>query len=106
MANGILSYDGIGAEVPYFRENFPKALRAKNGKLEFGIFPAEFSTVHRLRPGEEKTHELWLTLDTQTPPVWKAKATPSFEHLRQTHALGFMGPRVAGSNSEYETYID
>ena len=105
-AAGVLSDGGVRLDVPWFRELFPKALRARNGRLELGLFPGEFSTRHRFRAGEQKTHDLWVCLGPGVTPPWPVYAVPDFDWLRASHALGYIGPRVAGSFTEYENYLD
>ncbi len=106
VADGTITAGGVRLDVPWFRELFPKALRIRNGNLEFGIFPEEFSTVHRLRAGEQKTHDVWISLDPAVRPPYPIYAAPSLDWLRATHALGFVGPRVEGRFDEYEDYLD
>ncbi|MCB9798841.1 hypothetical protein H6758_03900 [Candidatus Nomurabacteria bacterium] len=45
-------------------QNFPKAFRGKNNRLEVGLFPAEFSGQFELREGEYKTHSFYLRYHT------------------------------------------
>lgn len=51
---------GVAAGLPYFWQEFPKALRARASGLEVALLPAEFPDVHELQGGEEKTTEVWL----------------------------------------------
>ncbi|MBI1910565.1 MAG: hypothetical protein HYS21_01035, partial [Deltaproteobacteria bacterium] len=106
IADGILTTGGVRVDVPYFRELFPKALRARQGQLEFGIFPGEYSIRHRLRPGEQKTHDIWISLNPQVMPPWQRRCAPAFDYLRTSGALGFIGPRTGGQFQRYEDYID
>jgi hypothetical protein len=67
-----------------FRENYPKALRvAPGGVVEVGLLPGEFGPdgyAFTLRPGEHKTHEVWISqsgapptaepLFTEAPAAW------------------------------------
>ena len=50
----------VTAAVPHFWQNFPKAVEADDRRLTWRIFPGQFSDVHELQPGEQKTHECWL----------------------------------------------
>jgi len=106
IADGTLVAGGVRLDVPWFRELFPKALRVRSNRLEFGVFPGEFSTVHRLRAGEQKTHDIWISLDPTVQPPGPVYASPEFNWLRATGALGFIGPRVEGRYEEYEAYLD
>ncbi len=105
-AAGALVAGGVRLDVPYFRELFPKALRVRDNRIEFGIFPGEFSFDHRLRPGEQKTHDVWISLNTEQSSPPSLLAHPSFEWLRKTHAIGYFGPRIAGRYFAYEDYLD
>ncbi len=105
-ADGALAAGGVRFDVPYFRELFPKALRARNNQLEFGILPGEFSIGHRLRPGEQKTHDVWISVNPDQPSPRAAFAHPDFAWLRQTHAIGYVGPRIEGRYFAYEDYLD
>lgn len=106
IAEGTLVAGGVRMDVPWFRELFPKALRAREGRLELGLFPGEFSIDHRLRPGEQKTHDVWISLDPGITAPWSARVVPAFGWLRSTHGLGYIGPRVEGRFIEYEDYLD
>jgi len=106
IALGTLAAGGVRFDVPCFRELFPKALRARSGEIQFGLFPGEFAINHQLRVGEQKTHDLWITLDPETVPPIGLRAHPSFEWLRSTHALGYVGPRLSGQFEAYEDYLD
>jgi len=103
---GAMVTGGIRLYVPYFSELFPKALRAQNNRLEFGIFPGEFAIDHRLRPGEQKTHDVWISLNTDQSSPPSILAYPSFSWLRQSHAIGYVGPRIEGQYVAYEDYLD
>lgn len=50
---------GVTVAVRDFWQNFPKALRVTaTGRIEVGLFPAEFRARHNLRVGEQKTHDI------------------------------------------------
>ena len=65
QAPGWIALEGKGGSwslhIPYFWQNFPKALRAApDGTLEIGLFPSEFGGdghTFNLRSGEYKTHD-------------------------------------------------
>ncbi len=105
-ASGTLAAGGVRLDVPWFRELFPKALRARGNRLELGLFPGEFAAGHVLRVGEQKTVDVLIGLDETNDPPSMLYASPGFEHLRETHALGFIGPRVPGQFNDYEEYLD
>lgn len=54
------SENGIGFYCDKFWQNFPKALRASSGTIQFELFPVGFGKPQELQPGEQKTHEFWL----------------------------------------------
>jgi len=51
---------GIAAAVPYFWQEFPKALEADAGALKIELFPARYPDLHELQGGEQKTHAFVL----------------------------------------------
>jgi hypothetical protein len=99
-------HSGIHVEMPWFSESFPKAYRARNNQLEISLFPSEYSIDHRLRAGEQKTHDVWLSLDPSITPPTHVTAHPSLDYLRCSEGLGFIGPRREGQFEEYEDYMD
>lgn len=106
-ALGTMQSGRVRVEVPFFREIFPKALRLRGDRLEVGLFPGEFSQPHVLRAMEQKTYEVWISLNPDVRPPWEAYAFPGYAWMRQTHALGYLGPRVRGGQAEaYEAYLD
>jgi len=50
----------LGAAVPYFWQNFPRALDATPSGLRVAFFPPEAPDLHELQGGEQKTHECYL----------------------------------------------
>lgn len=106
FADGVITAAGVRLDVPWFGELFPKALRSREGCLEFGIFPGEFSIDHRLRAGEQKTHDVWISLDPSIRPPWDARAMPDFSTIHSTRGLGLVGPRHEGRYFDYEDYLD
>ena len=105
-AAGTLARAGVRLDVPWFREWFPQALRARAGQLEYAPFPGEYGRTHVLRVGEQKTHEAFVGLDPGTAAPWPVYASPAASYLRASEALGYLGPRVAGTFEEYEDYLD
>lgn len=54
----------VGAAVPEFWQQFPKAIAADGRSLTIGLFPSQWDDLHELQGGEQKTHELWLHFGT------------------------------------------
>jgi len=58
----------VQASVWRFREQFPKLLKAGEGRLEIGLFaPSAATPLYRPRFGEAKRHDIWLTFSPQAP---------------------------------------
>jgi hypothetical protein len=53
----------IAATVEDFWQNFPKALRWREDRLEVGLFPRESRGSFELQGGEQKRHAVWLEFD-------------------------------------------
>ena len=116
-ADGTLQQPALRIDVPYFAENFPKMLQAvaqrpEGQQMRVGLFPGEWvadeglqpAALHRLRPGEQKTMDVWLGLDPRTPAPWNLFAFPTIDALGT--ALSYIGKRIEGRFSEYDTYLD
>lgn len=50
----------LTAAIPYFWQQFPKAIEAKKGQLTLRLFPAQFNDLFELQGGEQKTHTCWF----------------------------------------------
>ena len=51
----------VSVASPQFWQNFPKGLSVDaNGTIRLGLWPKEFSDLHELQGGEQKTHEFWV----------------------------------------------
>jgi YetA-like protein len=51
----------LGLTMPRFWENFPKALEVDASSLTLRFFPKQYSDDHEIQPGEQKTHECFLS---------------------------------------------
>jgi hypothetical protein len=89
----------VALAVPEFWQNFPKALEASGSGITFRFFPHQFSDVHEIQGGEQKTHRFWLAIGqdpiTETPLDWcrnplVAAAEP--EWYCAAEALPFLTP--------------
>ncbi len=106
----------IGTSLPHFWQNFPKALEASDASLTLRLFPGQFSDLHELQGGEQKTHECWLSFGTDTvsvqpldwcrsptlacvDPAWTlaSGAVPLLAPLHPDHAA-FVQPAIDGSH--------
>jgi hypothetical protein len=46
----------LAVAIPQFWQNFPRAIGVTENGVEIGLFPRQFSDVHELQGGEQKTH--------------------------------------------------
>lgn len=94
-----------------FWQNFPKALRWKDGSLEIALFPNETETFHELQGGERKRHlmrfavgspEEMKALQAMREPV-RLTIDPGW--VERSGALSsFVAPHTSESQ-RYETYV-
>lgn len=79
--------------VPYFWQNFPKALEATDNIVTFRLWPKQFDDLHELQGGEQKTHVCFLGFDrdrvTHEPLEWGrsrvvARAEPAWYLTAET----------------------
>lgn len=54
----------LSCTIPYFWQNFPKALSCNNGVISVDLFPGQFADVYELQGGEQKTHSFYLHADS------------------------------------------
>jgi hypothetical protein len=89
---------GVAAALPDFWQNFPKAVEVDGHRLTWRIFPGQFSDVHELQPGEQKTHESWLAFGPDAAAAldgWAlspATVCPSPDWTLASGAVPFLGP--------------
>ena len=112
---GWLDSGGVTVAVPGLWQNFPKALRARGGRVEVGLFPGEFSMDHELRSGEFKTHTIWVRHhgDPCTCTASRARSALSavrldapVEAVSSSMAAGLFGPRSREVFPDYEFGVD
>lgn len=106
---------GITCAVEGLWQNFPKALRASSDGIEIGLFPGEYALHHELRPGEFKTHTLWIrhhapgasdVADRAMASTTRFRLLPSVLSMAHSGALGPFSPRLDASFPAYETGTD
>ena len=51
---------GVGAVLPRFWQEFPKAFEAQSGSLKIALFPSRCPDLHELQGGEQKTDSMYL----------------------------------------------
>jgi hypothetical protein len=106
--------DGAGyimATVEKFWQNFPKALRWRDGALGIGLFPAECTAGFELQGGEKKRHTVLVEFGgDSTAGVVAAMHTPLEVSLDPTEAaatgaVGYLLPASRDRNTRYLEYV-
>jgi len=74
----------IAATVPHFWQNFPKAIEVGDAGLALRLFPGQYSDLHEVQGGEQKTHEVFLSFGgdevTAEPLEWcRARVVPAVD---------------------------
>lgn len=59
----------LAVSLPYFWQNFPKALEAVGGAATVRLFPRQFDDLFELQGGERKTHSLILAFSPPDAPA-------------------------------------
>lgn len=101
----------MAATVENFWQNFPKALRWKDGALSIGLFPGESRARYELQGGEQKRHA--VLLDFGLPH--QESSIPRLQHplaawadpaaIEPSRAVPYFIPAQSDSNAEYLNYI-
>lgn len=103
----------LGMTTAYFWQNFPKAIDATADTLSMGLFPRQFSDVHEIQGGEQKTHTLHIAFakDTVTasPLMWARKPlVPVIDPAwaSRAEAMPYLLPRSEDPNTDYTAIIN
>ncbi|CDI03958.1 conserved hypothetical protein [Candidatus Competibacter denitrificans Run_A_D11] len=102
----------LAATVQDFWQNFPKALRYRDGKLSVALFPNEGQKLYELQGGEQKRHTIFVDVglgsqkavlaQLQHPiQVW---VDPSW--VEKTAAVSYFVSQPDDPNHSYIQYID
>jgi hypothetical protein len=99
----------VGAAVPHFWQNFPRALRVTPEALSVSFYSRAASDVQELQGGEQKTHECYLLLGSDPisdPPLeWcrsRLVACTSPEWCGQSMAVPYLTP---GATDPHRGYV-
>src|SRR5262249_2251214 len=104
--------DQVGVAMPYFWQNFPKAVEAGADGLVLRLFPRQVAEAGELEGGEQETHTLYVAFgpDTVTdePLAWcrmplLARAEPAW--YCGSGALPYLTPRPEGPPDAYERQV-
>jgi hypothetical protein len=103
----------IALTMPYFWENFPKAVEASEEGLVLRLFPPQYGDVHELQGGEQKTHEVYVAFGpdsvTGDPLAWarsplRIAATP--EWYCASGVVPYLTPKATDPHSQYLDLVD
>lgn len=105
--------DVLAVTMPYFWQNFPKAVEATADDLVLSLFPRQYADVHEIQGGEQKTHRFFLAFGrdpvTEVPLAWArspARAAAAPDWYCSTGAIPFLTPRADDRNTDYLRLVD
>jgi hypothetical protein len=97
----------IGITMPWFWQNFPKAVEVDGRAITLALFPCQFGDVHELQGGEQKTHTFAVAFGPDTSPEameWfrtppRAAAPPAW--YCASGAIPYLTPEADDPNAGY-----
>jgi hypothetical protein len=103
----------IACAVEGFWQNFPKALRWKDNRLQAALFPCETRCPTELQGGEQKRHRVWFAFGARGAASAEiARRRQPLQAILDPHAVeasrairGFAAPR-ADDDPRYAAYVD
>jgi hypothetical protein len=103
----------VAATIPYFWQDFPKALEADEGTLTLRLFPRQYADAHELQGGEQKTHTFYVAFapDSVSPQPLDWCRNPLLPHATpawycDSGALPYLTPRDQDPHAEYLRLVD
>jgi len=103
----------VAVTMPYFWQNFPKAIEASEKGIVLRLFPSQYADVHEIQGGEQKTHEFYVAFGpdrvTAEPLAWarsplQARATP--EWYCTSGVVPYLTRRATDPNAAYLHLVD
>lgn len=103
----------LGMAMPYFWQNFPKAIEVSDKCVALRLFPRQSADLHEIQGGEQKTHVFYVAFGRDTvseePLEWcrsplVAHASP--EWYSRTRAVPYLVPRQEDPNTAYLSLVD
>lgn len=102
----------LAATVKDFWQNFPKALRYRDGRLSIGLFPNEGQQPFELQGGEQKRHTFFVdvgaasqkTLLAQLQHPVQVWVDPAW--VEETAAIAYFVNQQNDPNQNYSQYIN
>jgi hypothetical protein len=89
----------VAVTVPSFWQNFPMAIEAGESSVMLRFFPGQYSDLHEIQGGEQKTHECFVAFGTAGLPeeaiLWcRSRVVPSVdpEWVMASGAVPFLAP--------------
>lgn len=103
----------LSAAVPDFWQNFPRSVETDGQTLTLGLFPGQFSDLHEIQGGEQKTYECFLSFGgdsvTSEPLAWsRARLLPSVDSgwVLASGAVPFLAPLHPEHRALIETAVE
>jgi hypothetical protein len=103
----------LAVTIPYFWQNFPKAIEATADTLILRLFPRQYADVHELQGGEQKTHVFFVSFArdnvTSDPLAWcRAPSVPHADPswYSAASAIPYLLPRSEDTHPEYLRLVD
>lgn len=102
----------IGITMPWFWQNFPKAVEAGDNLLTLRLFPRQSADGHELQGGEQKTHTFAVGFGPGATPEaleWfrtPARAAASPEWCCASGAVPYLVPKAADPHADYLALVD
>ena len=100
----------LALTMQHFWQNFPKSITGTTKTLSLGVFPGEFSGLHELQGGEQKTHVFHVALsrDDVTAMEWcrapmAVGAGPQW--FAASQAVPYLSPESEDPNTDYVTLV-
>ncbi len=103
---------GVAVAMPHFWQNFPKAVHVSGRTLALRLFPRDYSDVHEIQPGEQKTHTFFIGVGpdgvTADPLDWCRAPTiarlPAQWYV-DCQVVPFFSPRIERADEKYEQLV-
>jgi hypothetical protein len=82
----------IGVAIPYFWQNFPRAIEADQDRLTVRFWPRQYSDLHELQGGEQKTHVCFVSFGDDMVTTQPLEWCRSPIHVRAEPTWYFSAP--------------
>jgi hypothetical protein len=99
--------------MPWFWQNFPKAVEAGEDSLTLRLFPRQYADVHELQGGEQKTHTFSVLFggegSAEEALSWAREPARAFaapEWYCSSGGVPYLTPRSADPHPEYLRLVD